>query len=240
MNKHGYFIRIAGIVALSVTATFLVIDIEQARAQSAPTSQALTGALIRAGLTATALTAAGLSSGLATGVVNDVDAYMTNNPGVLSAADAAYASVRAEHDRLQRLVQSGVYAEGDLASYATAANSLSAAHAQRQTVLNNIWAAGTADLSETQAEILAKIRANSGWEVPIEFQTIDRTEAQWVALREALANERISAERSESADADAQTLLTQARSVSTVSTALASLSANLASIEATWNGAVTD
>ncbi|MCI0676139.1 MAG: hypothetical protein L0Y42_10245 [Phycisphaerales bacterium] len=240
MKKYRNTIGISGIVALTLAATLLLLDIEKVRAQSPPTPQALSLAATRVSLTSAALTAAGVSATEASNAVNDVQAYMTENPTVFSSADAAIATARPEHDRLQRLIQGGTHAPADLAAFGTAVTNLNNALAQRETAVNSAWAAGTADLSTAKKAILTKIRTNESWGLPIEFLTVERTEAQWVALRNALANERISAQSGESPDPDAQTLLTQARSDATVSAATANLGANLAGVTAAWNSAVTD
>ena len=67
---------------------------------------------------------------------------------------------------------------------------------------------------------------------------VDRTEVQWVQLRDYLANERIAEKLGEEPDANAQAALAQIRNNLAVSTAKANLDANLAVVELAWAQAV--
>ena len=93
--------------------------------------------------------------------------------------------------------------------------------------------------SELQtARYTPQVRANDAWTQPTPYLTVERTQEQWVALRDALANERISAEAGEAADDGAVALLEQVRSDPSVSAALANIDANLALITATWESEI--
>ena len=93
------------------------------------------------------------------------------------------------------------------------------------------------DLAGPKQSTITQIRLHRGWKQPTEFLTVERTEADWVALRNALANERISADHDEPADADAQLLLALARAHPAVSTAKANLDANFDVISTAWHDA---
>ena len=82
--------------------------------------------------------------------------------------------------------------------------------------------------------------ANSSWELPTEYLAENRTEAEWVALRDALAVERINANHGEPFPSSVQSYLSTIRAGSKVSTAKVNLDTYLASVQTAWNAAVTN
>jgi hypothetical protein len=194
--------------------------------------------LIRAGLDAKALAAAGLSANTVTVLAQATLTHLTANPTSLSAADTAYAAARRESDHLKRLIESGHGSQDDVGNYQTQSATLAAATADRDAALAAIVTAATAGLSSDQKTALARIRANQTWkEAGVEFLVVERTEAQWVALRDALAAERIAAAAGDDLPEATQTLLATARVNESVAAAHASLGTNLAGITAAWNAA---
>ena len=203
-----------------------------------PAASELTVALIRAGTGPEALAAAGLSPGGTTTVVSNLRDVMIANPAVLDVADAAFASPKQTVDELKRLIQSGQGAAEDVTAYNAAKTQLSLAKAQRQNVLDDFFTAATADLGQAQKDTLTAIRSNSDWDRPTEFLVLSHTDADWVELRECLANERIAADQDEDPDPDAQTTLSDYRNAAPVAAAKANLDANLAVIAAAWDQAI--
>lgn len=230
------------IVILVITTVTLFIwtaSTQRARARAfsallAPTAAELEVSLLRARLGPEALTAAVLSVSNATAVVGDLRTYMTNNPSVLDSADASYASAKQSVDQLRRMIQSGLGTAEDVTAYNVAKVQLSLAKTQRQSVLDDLFTAGTATLSQAQRDTLTAIRGNSDWDRPTEFLVTNHTEADWVELRDCLANERIAAAEGEDPDAGAQTILTAYRNDASVSSAKANLDANLGVVTAAW------
>lgn len=237
---------IARVIALLVTVLVIValfISIERpqpALAQTIVTPQSLKLALIRAGLEPNALCAAGVSAQAVTTLVNNAETHLSQNPGALGSADSAVAEARVNFDSLEHLIQSGQASPEQVGQFGSSSSALANALAQRQTALNNIFGAATTSLSEDQKSILNTIRSNSGWEMPVEFRTINRAEIQWVSLREALANERISAASGEDPDPDSQTLLAQLGAEPTVAAAIANLQTNLMNVTTAWNSAIQE
>ena len=242
MKKHLGKARYPLILLLAVAVVAVFVRIQYVRNGEAkasmfypePTAAQLASALIRAGLDAESLTAAGVLPNAVATVVGDVADYMTEHPAALELADADYASARQERDQLKRTIQSGRATQEQVNAYPTAATGFAAAQAQRQDALDDISDAGTVSLSNSQRSALSAIRGNAGWDLPLEFLAVDRTEPQWVQLRDCLANERIAGRLDEDPDADAQTALTQLRSNQQVATARANLDANLAVVELAW------
>ena len=97
------------------------------------------------------------------------------------------------------------------------------------------------DSAGTQRATLTQIRANRAVDhsqgFPIEFQVASRTEAQWVALRDALANEKQAIKYPDTLDQDAQTLLSTTRAEGAVAAARTALDANLPAVQTAWNTA---
>ncbi len=240
--------RYPAIIVLGIVFAVLYVrvhSIELARARAsmmllAPTADELAAAMLRIGLGPAQLTAAGGSPSTVGTVVGDCLDDMIADPAVIELADAAFAESKQQCDLLKRVIQSGQATPEQITTYAVARTQLSVAEAQRHSVLNGLLACAAASLNESQQSTLAAIRGNGNWDLPIEFLTVDRAEAQWVQLREALANERISANLGEEPDPEAQALLQQLRSDPSVATAKANLDANLTVVTVAWEQAIDD
>lgn len=206
-----------------------------AQAPAIPTDFKAT--LIRAGLGADALCAAGVSSGSVSSALSAVAAAINVNPTLISSTDASYASARRDVDRLKALIESGRGSQEDVSAYQTASASLTTATAARQAALDAIFTAGTANLSAGQRAALTQIRANHAYELPLEFLAVERTQTEWVDVRDALANERISAKLGDEPDAGNQASLATWRANATVSSAKTSLDTNLPGVTSAWNSA---
>ena len=124
--------------------------------------------------------------------------------------------------------------------YNAAKTQLSLAKTQRQNVLDDLFASATATLIQSQKDTLTAIRGNSDWDRPTEFLVTNRTDADWLELRDCLAKERIAAAQDEDPDPDAQATLDEYRSASPVAAAKASLDANLGVVTAAWEQAIGD
>ncbi|MCH8151434.1 MAG: hypothetical protein IH830_03560 [Planctomycetes bacterium] len=248
MTKHLGKARYPAIIMLGIVFAVVYVQvhsIEQARARAlmllvAPTADELAAAMLRIGLGPAQLTAAGGSPSAVATVVDDSLVDMIANPAAIELADAAFAGPKQQCDLLKRVIQSGQATPEQITTYVAAMTQLSFAEDQRHSVLNGLLTSATASLSASQQNTLAAIRGNRNWDLPIELLTVDRTEAQWVQLREALANERISAKLGEEPDPEAQALLQQLRGNPLVATAKANLDANLAVVTTAWEQAIAD
>lgn len=196
--------------------------------------------MIRAGLDAKALAAAGVSSGSIPAVIQAANTAASEQAGALATADANYASNRATADRLQRQIQSGHGNQEAVSAYQAACTARDSAATARDTALAAVITGATAGLSSGQRSALATIRANRSWNLPLEFLVVNREQAEWVALRDALANEKIAAKVGDEPDAASQTALGVWRSNQAVAAARVSLDTNLAAITTAWNAATSD
>lgn len=238
-------------IAVAVVVTVVVAFLVLWRGFSVKASAAAGGSvddsatvLVRVGLSPDDLSTAGVRSASVAAVVADVEDYLTSNPGVVADADARVLSARDEAHALERLVRGGLGSAGDVRAYAAARSELDAALAARDAVLDAIFAAGTSSLSDAQRSVLTRLRSNvavtrgimSG--LPLEFLAKDRSETDWVRLREALANERIAVRLGEEPDAAAQADLSSCRSESDVASARTNHETYLSEVETAWDEAL--
>jgi hypothetical protein len=193
--------------------------------------------LIRAGLDPKALAAGGVSSQSISSVLSAAATQINSAPTALSNADDAYATARTQVDHLTSVIQSGHGTQDDIAALATAKSNLATAASQRQAAVDAIFNAATANLTNGQKTALSKIRSNRSWDLPLEFVVVDRQQAEWVSVRDALANERIAVTLSGTLNEAAQSQLATWRADSSVAAAKVGLDSNLSAITTAWNSA---
>jgi hypothetical protein len=89
--------------------------------------------------------------------------------------------------------------------------------------------------------LVTRINANRKWGLPTQYLAKDRTEAEWVELRSALATKRISEEDAEEVFPQSiQSDLAAADAVSEVATAKVNLDSGIAAVQTAWNAAASD
>lgn len=204
----------------------------------APTDTDLDITLRRAGLDPAHLAAAGLTGGEVSTLVSNARTDLLSRFNDLSTADGDYALAKGSHDRNGRVVRSGLATAQDLSNFNAASTNKSNAESSRQTHLEACYSAATAGLSPAKLATLATLKGNSQWKMPVQYRAANRTEGDWVTLRNALANDRISTERSESPDATLHQFLLDADANSNVAAAKSSLDNGLATIESAYSTGV--
>ena len=248
MRRHLGKARYPAIVLLAVVVVALFIRvqwIEKSKARAAmmvllPTAGELASALIRTGLNADALAAAGISPSSVNTVVIDVLDHLGVNQMAIELADAAHADAKLQANQLKRVIQSGQATSDQITAYPVATVQLSQCKMQCQALLDDVVNTAISSLTNSQKSTLAAIRANRQWDLPSEFLVVDREEADWVHLRDCLANERIAEQLEEDPDPDAQAALAEYRSDPAVATATTNLDINLSVVTAVWDQAVGD
>lgn len=194
-------------------------------------------ALVSAGLNAKALAAAGLSESQIASLIGRARTHLGDHIQELRDANDSLASAQASYDALQRRIQSGQGNEADVTNFATAGATLSSARSARQSVVTELINASVAGLPAEKTSALATVRANASWELPPQYLVVQHSQSDWVALRDAIANDTISARRGDDPDPDAHSLLLQAQADPAVAAASASLQ-NLSALNLAWNQAV--
>lgn len=206
-----------------------------------PLTTAETGVVLtRVGLDAASLTAAGLTTQQVQTVVSNARTHLSENIQGVRDADQGWADARKEADRLAALIQGGVATQQDLSAYATAQSTLTTAASTRQTELNAVFTAAVNGLASGPVTILNAVKASraAGWDVPTQYLTVARDEADWVTLRGALANQRVNAKQSAAPSAAAAQVLLAEDANATVAAAKSSLDTNLTAHTSTWSAAV--
>ncbi len=197
--------------------------------------------LIRAGLDPKSLAASGIVAEGVTPILQAAADQLNGNPTALPQADTARAAARVLSDQLLRTIQSGLASQDDVAAYQVALANFNAATAQRQAALDATFSAATANITAEARSTLTQIRANRAqdWsrDFSFEFLVITRQEAEWVMLRDCLANEHIAIKHPDLLSQDDQALLTTWRADPSVSAAKAALDLNLDAVTAAWNTA---
>lgn len=203
---------------------------------SRPTPDAtaeLAGALGACGLDAPSLAAAQVAPAAVPGVVQDVRSHL-EGANFAAIADARHET-RAALERLEASIQSGSATEQEEQSVAAARTAAAGAEAAFQTALGAVFEAGVAGLSPAQRTSLARIRANREYRVAVKYLGAERSEAGWVALREATAAMAIAASHGTNASQNAVALAGEADEGSSAAASGLSL---LPQVRAAWNAEV--
>ncbi len=100
---------------------------------------------------------------------------------------------------------------------------LAARTRQRDELIERLFTRAARPLSAAQQGTLKAIRVNRSWNLPVEFLVVDRSEEQWLELRNALTAERQGRERGEILDVPTHALLARLRHAPVVSEARANL-----------------
>ncbi|MBI3818844.1 MAG: hypothetical protein HY286_09160 [Planctomycetes bacterium] len=228
----------AAIAITMLTIVSLHPSAAAVRFDNTPDAATLTSALYRAGLDPSSIAAAGVNGSGATAIVNNVKQYLTDHPNDLSTADTNYCNAKVSADSLRRIVQSGTATSEQLTQYQAASSTLDTATTARATALASIVTAGVANVSNDQKTALQNIAANQSWGVSIEYTATSATEAQWVALRNALAVKRINTKYGVSVPDGVTTLIATWDAKTDVAAATTAFDSNLASVTTAWNNAV--
>lgn len=204
-----------------------------------PVNTEFAGVLLRVGLGADTLAAAGISSQQVTALVGAVE--QGHSAETLAAKDAAYITAKQTHDTLRRKVTSGKGSQEDVTALRAAETALATANTQRESYLAGLRTAGLATVPEGQRTLANRIQANGSWRFPAQYLTKDRTEAQWVELRDLLAVKQIH-ERDETAPfpAEVQSRLAAIDAESEIATAKVNLDSAMASVQTAWNAAASN
>jgi hypothetical protein len=192
--------------------------------------------LYSAGLAPDVMAAAGLTATQTTAALERVREQLPQLASQFDAAQNAYSAARIEHDRLERLVRSGAGTPQDVAALQTARTQLRAAAAQRDTATQAFVQA--ADLGPEVNARLAALSDRHGDGLPTHYSAATRAEADWLALRQALASTDIHTRLGDDLPQPARAVILANDALPAVATALASLQANGPAVNQAWNQAV--
>ena len=158
------------------------------------------------------------------------------DPNLLPNADAGYADTLRKTDALRRMIRAGKATKQDIADYQTSMTALAGAEAARDAALSALRNAACSKLSTAQTQLLDQIHANKAWvQLPLEYRTVSRTEADWVKLRKALLDEKTCAKYDGDPDPALASHLANCKADATVATAKANCDATLGACKASWD-----
>lgn len=231
---------VLGVIALAGTAAVAVLLAHQPQPPAppppSPTPAQAAVMLHTAGLAPEPLAAAGVTASQTSDALLRIRDQLPQLAPQFDAAQNAYSAARIEHDRLERLVRSGKGTEQDVAALATARTQLRAAATQHDAV--TLAFVQAADLGPEVTARLAALRDRRGVDLPSHYRAATRPDADWLAIRHALASTDIHARVGEDVPQPARAVILANDSNPAVATAYASLQANRAAVEAAWIQAV--
>lgn len=191
----------------------------------------------RTGVTPETLAAAGVAPQSVAAMIADAVNYIVPNFSAIRDAQIGHDQAKKIHDSLARLVPTGRATTQQRAQLDTARTDLANARAARDAFFAAIYDEIAGNQTQAQALTLATLKANSGWSHPVQYKAANRPEADWVDLRDALANIRIASKRGEQPDPAAVQLVAQADANAAVSAARTGLN-NLPLIQIQWENAI--
>lgn len=203
-------------------------------------SDPLASTALRAGLHPEALAAVGVPSSQVPAILGAFETEQARDASALAAADADYAGQRAEVDRLRRLIRARKGSPEDVqakvASLATCQSACDSAQAARDARLDELFAAATSGLTAAQIAALETYRTNrADWRFPAQYMVVERSQEDWVRLRECLGNEAKAPEIGDPLDSDCQTWLATIRANTNVAAATTNVASNGVAVEYAWN-----
>jgi len=201
-----------------------------------PSSTVFAGVLLRAGLGADVLAAAGVTGEEVAALVASVESAYS--APTLASLDEAFMAAKRTHDTLRRKVQSGKGTAQDVTSLRAAETALAQATAARDAYLTSLRTAAKANLSAEKGASIERAHANQAWHLPAHYLVKDRSEAGWVALRDALAAKEI-AERDpeETFEESAQSVLASIDAEAEIAAAKVAHETHIAAVQTAWNTA---
>lgn len=240
-SKRAVVIQsVLGLVALAGTAAVAVLLAHQPQPPAppppSPTPAQAAVMLHTAGLAPESLAAAGVTASQTTDALLRIRDQLPQLAAQFDAAHNAYSAASIEHDRLERLVRSGRGAEQDVAALHTARTQLQAAAAQRDAA--TLAFVQAADLGPEVNNRLAALSDRRGDGLAIPYRAATRPDADWHALRQALASTDIHTRLGEDVPQPARAVVLANDALPAVAAARASLDANGAAVNTAWNNAV--
>jgi len=218
---------LAGISLLVTSFWMASMNWRQPTPQPPPTRSEVTAAAMRAGLHADSLLAAGVSSAAFPSIVSGVREYLVAHPGQMRTLDAQVDTAR----RPARLSQSETPPPQGTVT-------VDQATAARDAFYAAIFDAATTSLNQEQKSMLRAQKQNKGKSVPAKYLVVDRSDTEWVALRDALADQRIAARDGRQPAAEVAQRIATADANASVAAAGQRLAGDLAASRTAWSQSV--
>lgn len=224
----------AGLLKLLPTASASSASTIQPRVIAPMKGTDVAGLLMRCGIDGESLAAAGATELQAAQVFADARAFLSSRHESLINAELDYAAKNRELNTAEQAVRSGVATAVQRDGLPALRANVASLKSTRDQIISAGFTAAAASLNESQRQLINALHTNRGREVPIEYRAIALSEADWVALRDALSNARQQAQVGNSASPDAAATIQRIaeNSGGLVSTIRSRVDANAASLKA--------
>jgi hypothetical protein len=189
---------------------------------------------MRLGVEPEALAAGGVSSTRVAGLFSRARDHLGEHEGIIGSADEELGAASAALTALEDKVRAGQSAPQDLAALAAARARVQTARTSRDALLASASAAVSTDLTEPQVATIQAVAGNRAWNLPVKYLVLNRSEAQWVSLRDALASQRINAARGREIEPAASLIVAQADAEPAVAAAASQMQSNGAAVGTAW------
>jgi hypothetical protein len=199
-----------------------------------PGAAEIEAAMLRSGLSPQTLLAAGLDA-QAVGLTASLGrGHLAENWLPFRAAETRLDAARDACETLERKVRQGVAKGEEESQFAAAQAELAAAELDYQAGAGALRSAALQGASGAQREAFDRILGGVPRDLPVQYAVVERADAEWVHLRDALANLRISAQLGEEPDPECVSSVNKANADPAVAAAAAGLQ-SLPAAEEAWN-----
>ncbi len=172
-------------------------------------------------ITPTTLAAMGAEESQVSGIVSAARALCENEGGAFGQAHVAFEQAMAQLNRLELKGSRGALDELGLSQLAASREEVAELRGERAQLVSQVETLVNSTLNEQQRAVWANIKAAKDVEVPVAQKVVARTEAEWIALRDRLAEARTTGSEVE---VDAEVEATEA-----------AIENHLASVREAWN-----
>jgi hypothetical protein len=200
------------------------------------TAREFRGALLGAGLDPASLTAAGVTAQEIPSVLSDAREYLDEHMGTLRSAESSATAQAQIITRITRAVQAGTASQEDVTALAAAKSDYATASAQRESIFAALRTAALEGVNEAKRTGVATLTAARDSELPIQYRMADRSTAESVALRDALANVRIANKLGTEPDSESAVIVNTANAHPAVAAATARMS-GVDAVAVAWKAA---
>jgi hypothetical protein len=193
--------------------------------------------LLRVGLSPQVLATAGLASNAVQTVFSAEQQDLEAATAMLASRDAACASAKREVDQLRRKVQSGQASPEEISQLAAAKTELAAATSSRDAFLAGILTGVCENTSAPARASIQSMIASKRWKtIPLPYRVAERTEAEWLQIRDAVAAKRTHEKFGDDVPAEVTQFLASLDADQGVAAAASNSGSCLAGVQALWDG----
>lgn len=218
-----------GLIVSRWTAPVLMARVREAE------NRELARALSLVGITPRTLAAAGVEVGAVPGVITGAREHLAEHGAALWAALESARTATGQSAAAERKVVSGTASQQERSAADAARSGLAAALSAKSAALEGLYSAATASLAPEPRAVLTTLRANRGWDLDLAYLSSERTQEQWVALRDAVSHVTTAAKLGEEADPAMAAIVTSAGQEGAASGVSSNLANSLVGVASAWD-----